>query len=323
MQFMGELHSLIENHGKHAAIAVTANRPVVEAAVTYMSDPDAGIGYIYSGLCQAALPHRCIPNEETWTIRSDHVTLVVEPGRRPNPISGQSDFVGVPYGSRARLIMLYLQSEALRTGSRNVELGRSMRDWLGRLGVPPGGKSIESIRNQAERISRCNLVFEFPAGTASKGLSQTHIVDDAIFLDGTPSNQGSLFLDTARLSEKFFAKLQAHAVPLEEAAIRPINNNSMALDAYAWLAFRLHSLKGPVPITWSALKVQFGAGFASLRHFKETFSGNLSLATAVYPEAKVDVNDRGLTLMPSPPPVRPKLIAVSHPTAVDYKKYRR
>src|SRR5690348_2389089 len=161
---MGEMHRLIENHGKQAAIGITANRPAVEAAVSYMGDPDAGIGYIYSGLCQAALPHRCIPDNEPWEIRSDHVTLIVQPGRKSNVTGGPPSYVGVPYGSRARLIMLYLQSEALRTGSRNVELGRSMREWLGRMGVPSGGKSIASVRNQAERISRCSLIFEFAAG---------------------------------------------------------------------------------------------------------------------------------------------------------------
>ena len=60
--------------------------------------------------------------------------------------------VGVPYGSRARLIMLYLQSEALKTINRSVELGKSLLNWLGKMGIPPSGKSIQSIREQAERI---------------------------------------------------------------------------------------------------------------------------------------------------------------------------
>jgi hypothetical protein len=46
-----------------------------------------------------------------------------------------SDHVGSP----ARLILLYLQTEALRTGSREVELGNSMRSWLFRVGIPAGG----------------------------------------------------------------------------------------------------------------------------------------------------------------------------------------
>ena len=77
----------------------------------------------------------------------------------------------------------------------------------------------------------------------------------------------------------------------------------MALDLYAWLAYRLHVLDGPRPITWSALKQQFGNGFIRNSHFKETFVSNLSLAQAVYPESHVDVSERGVTLHPSAPPV--------------------
>ena len=42
--------------------------------------------------------------------------------------------LGVPYGSYARFILLFLQSEAIRTNSREVELGRSMKVWLGSWG---------------------------------------------------------------------------------------------------------------------------------------------------------------------------------------------
>jgi hypothetical protein len=100
-------------------------------------------------------------------------------------------------------------------------------------------------------------------------------------------------------------------VPLEEAAIRAINNNSMALDIYAWLADRLHSLTAPRAISWKALKPQFGGGVARGDHFKEQFLTNLRLAMAVYPEAKVDVAEVGLTLQPSRPPVPTRVLARS------------
>ena len=48
--------------------------------------------------------------------------------KHPVPIE-EAEWVGVPYGSRARLILLFLQSEALRTGGREIELGRSLRAW--------------------------------------------------------------------------------------------------------------------------------------------------------------------------------------------------
>ena len=83
-----------------------------------------------------------------------------------------------------------------------------------------------------------------------------NIVDTALFLDNPIDGQGSLFLSTATLSESFFAQFQKHPVPLEEAAIRGLSNNSMGLDVYAWLAYRLHSLTGPTPIHWRVLMAQ-------------------------------------------------------------------
>jgi len=279
-----------------------------------MGDPDNGVGFIYSALCQVALPHRRIADEKAWEIKSDHTSILVEPGRLTRDF-GEALHVGVPYGSRARLIMLYMQSKAILTQNREMELGRSMREWMSRMGVPPGGKSIAAIKDQCRRISTCRISFQIRSssgGVRTHGLDYHRIIDTALFIEeADDERQSSLFAERAcvRLSIEFFEELQKHAVPLEEAAIRAINNNSMALDLYAWLSFRLHVLKGATQVSWSSLKIQFGAGFSTLFHFKPVFLANLSLAMAVYPEAKVEETDRGLTLMPSPPPVRPKMIA--------------
>jgi Plasmid encoded RepA protein len=284
------------------------DRREVEAAAAYLGDEENGIGFLYSGWCQAALPHRRLPDDEVWQIRSDHVNMLVAPGHRPSNV-GPAGKVGVPYGSRARLIMFYVQSEALRTNSREIGLGRSMNQWLHRMGVPLGGKSIQSIRDQAERISRCSFTFD-GKGIKTNTVGRMTIFDKAIFtdLDETPG-QGNLFPQIAKLSELFFEQLSAHPVPLDEAAVRAISNNSMALDLYAWLSYRLHALKGVTPVSWTALKQQFGAGFDSIHHFRTTFRENLRLALAVYRDAHVDVTERGVDLRPSRPPVAPRLVA--------------
>ena len=301
---MGQVHDLLEAKGKQTCLDLYISRGVVEAAAAYMSYEDASKAFIFSGWTQAALPHRRLPDEQTWQITSERVTLLVEPGKKPNPVQGLPPIaIGVPYGSRARLIMLYLQTEALRTGCREVELGRSLRVWLGRMGIAIGGKSVRDVRDQAERISRCRLTFHANLGSGSRGLVNQNIVDEAIFLDGEHEADGGLFTESATLSESFFRQLQKHPVPLEDAAIRAIANNSMALDVYCWLAYRLHVLPAPTLVTWKAAMGQFGAGFAQMKSFKQRFQPNLELALAVYRDARVETNERGLTLHPSRPPV--------------------
>lgn len=310
-QRMGAVHDLIETKGKQQALQLDEfSRDVIEAAASYMADEDAGIGFLYSGWCQAALPHRKLPNDQGWQIDSERVRLVVEPGMRGTD-SGKPEPVGVPFGSRARLILLRLQSEALRTNCREVELGKSLRDWLVRMGIPVGGRSLNDVRDQTERISRCRLTFEVRQG-ARLGMANQSITESAIFLDDEDPSQGRLFAQAqvATLSTAFFETLKRHPVPVEESAVRAIANNSMALDVYAWLAYRLHVLVKPTPVSLRALKQQFGAGFNRIDNFKTTFTANLRLTLAVYREAKVEGTQDGLILHPSPPPVAPRVVAV-------------
>jgi replication initiator protein len=160
------------------------------------------------------------------------------------------------------------------------------------------------VKEQASRISRCRLSFHIQAGSRT-GLINQNILDTAMFLDES-GEQESLFVETARLSEIFFEQLKKHPVPIEESAVSAINNNSMALDVYCWLAYRLHALHKPRPVTWQALRIQFSPNVKHLFHFRAHFKDNLALALAVYPEARVEEGESGLTLFPSPPPVAPK-----------------
>lgn len=306
---MGTVHELLETKGKEATRALLDGRRgprVVEAAANWSSDEDLGTGYIYSGWCQTALPHRRPADNATiWQLETDSMTLLVEPGVRMSP-EGTPLHVGVPFGAIARLILIYLQSEALRTGSRDVELGGSLRGFLGRLGITVGGKTTKLVREQAERISRCRLTFHAKRHGSSLLVNQ-NIVDVAMFLDDPANGQGSLFVEKARLGETFFNQLRRHAVPLDEAAIRHIRNSSMALDVYCWLAYRLHSLDAPKSITWAALAGQFGTGIKLRKHFKPALLESLAMAQAVYRDAKIEVTETGLLLHPSAPPIRKQL----------------
>ena len=75
-RFVGELHNIIEARGKRAALEADLDRCVVDVAVAYMSDEDTGIGFLYAGWCQAALPHKKLPDEEGWQIKASASLLL-------------------------------------------------------------------------------------------------------------------------------------------------------------------------------------------------------------------------------------------------------
>ena len=161
---------------------------------------------------------------------------------------------------------------------------------------------MATVRDQAERISRCRLSFQIKQGTRT-GLVNQHILDTKMFIEDGRNRTGPPVCRKGGTVESFFDELKKHPVPVEEAAVRQIANNSMALDVYCWLAYRLHSLSKSTPISWAAVHGQFGAGFRLVRQIKPTFIEALNLALAVYPEARVDMEKQGLVLHPSPPAV--------------------
>ena len=168
------------------------------------------------------------------------------------------------------------------------------------MGVPSAGRNYAAIQEQCARLAYSNISFTLSRGD-KKLLSNQTLLDDTMFERGA---DGTFFTKRARLSHKFFVQLRDHPVPLQNAAIRQLSNNSLGLDVYAWLSYRLHHLDKPTPANWALLRQQFGVGYSRFRDFKRRFEDALELALAVYPEAKVDIWDNGtIMLHPSPPPV--------------------
>jgi hypothetical protein len=291
---MGQVHQLILNHGVEAARAQAldkAERQAVDAAYEVLSDEKGRIGVAHAGFAMAALPHKKTA-EAIWEKDGGTVKLLVESG-----LDADRNPVGIPYGSVARMILLYLQTQAVRTQSREVELGASMNAWLKALDIPVGGKTYQVVREQSHRISRCRLTF-FRRTDKAELVTNGAFVRDAILpLDPTHA-QLPLWQERVRLDEGFYQSLIEHPLPLREAAVRQISSRSMAIDLYVWLAYRLHALSKPVPVTWQALRRQFGESYSELRFFRRDVLPNLKLALSVYPEALVNVDEKDGLILP-------------------------
>jgi hypothetical protein len=301
------IHQLVIAHGKDRArqMVPVEQRQLVDIAAEILADEERALGITYSGFCLTGFPHRRLPDDASWERNGNNVTLLVQPGMLKVG-GGPAQLVGVPYGARARIILIYLQTQAIRTGCREVQLGRSMREWMGRMGLSIGGETMRSLRDQARRISACHIRFFWTssdlAGRRTDGFSNGGIVKSGLFLR-EEEQQGALFDDVVTLDEAFYAALRDHPVPLLEAAIRALKEKSLSLDLYIWLAYRLHSLRASAHLSWASVGAQFGAGFKRPRAFRAYFAEALSAALAAYPDARVDVDDNGITLHPSRPPI--------------------
>lgn len=296
---MAEVHQLIIKHGIEEArrqAATKHERLVIEAAYQVLSDDAEKMGFTYSGFALTSLPHK--PQSElTWKRDGHNLTMLIQSGvdRGGRPL-------GLPYGSYARFILLFLQSEAIRTGSREIELGRSMRVWLGSMGLSIGGTTYRLVNEQARRISGCSLTF-YADRSGAQIKSRGGFVKTEITMSNVVGDQPSLWQDRVLLDEDFYRALREHPVPVSESALRAIGPRSLVIDIYIWLAYRLHALRRDIEVGWPALHGQFGAGVGRIRGFRKYFIDCLAFAMAAYPEARVAISERGVVLSPSRPAI--------------------
>ena len=276
------------------------------AVMGELSEDD--LSFVHSGLCQTALPHqRLVSNDAIWQRSSGRFHLMISPGVIRNK-DGQAVRVGVPYGTRARLIMIFLQSEGVK--SRTVHLGSSMAAWVRSLGLAVSGGprgTIQSIREQALRIARCEFTMQWEAANPQNG-SQTIIKDQRLVsgmsLWAAPEDgHDEKWSATVELAPDFHSHLREHAVPLAKDAIAFLKDNSLALDLYTLLAYRLQRLDRPILMRWSMLAQQTGSDVVRSSHLAQRVKSVLPDVLGVYPDAHVELTRYGLKLHPSRPPI--------------------
>jgi hypothetical protein len=283
---------------------IAAAAETAEALATTGSLEGAA-GYVYSGWCMLGLPYRRPrgPSEQAWRIDTPFAAIIVEGGTRALD-DGTLEPVGVPFGAYARVLQIFVGSECLDRGSRDIVLGSTAYDVLRRLGLPDGGKVADSVLDQLERLARCRVSFRI--GSESRGF----VINDRIVEAFEYDTDGARpFIRRLRLSEAYYDSLNRYPVAIDRDAVGRIRNSAMALDVYCWLCYRLPALQDETPVSWAALRAQFGHGVGALKHFKAPFAESLELARSVYPDARFEVTAHGVILRPSPPPRRRRALS--------------
>jgi hypothetical protein len=293
----------LDSFGYGTTISATTAR-LVDAAVEIQQDPATRPDFLHGILCQVGLPRSKVDGT-TFERRSGNASLRIKAGElwdgkqwQPQPI---------PFGTRPRLALIHVSSEAVRTRSPVVEVGRSIREFLGRLGLDASGREYATFKRQMNALAAC----EMRLGLGTSTLRVQPIEEFEAWLHPTGS-QAVLWPGVLRLSDRFFESLSASAVPLDPRALAALSHSALALDCYAWMAQRLHRIEKPagVKLSWSNLAEQFGSEYADRRNFKRKFRVALREALALYPDAKVEPVPGGLVLRPSPPPIRKALLQV-------------
>jgi hypothetical protein len=303
---MGKVHELLLAHGRETARKMVEEPRLVDLAAEIMADESDDVSLSYAGFCMTCLPHRDTQSKTPWMRQNGKYSLMVQPGALI--IDAKPVEFGIPFGSRARLILLYLSTRAMQTGERRVEIGRSMNSWLRAMNIPTNGQNYAAVLDQAKRIAACRMTFGWKGDEGQNNNVPINLIGPSAFA----SNEGPRdWQEEVELTQSFYEALKKHPVPLRQRAIAEIANNSFAIDVYVWLAYRLHRITRPTAVPWGFLRDQFGPDYKRMVDFRRRFLEALKLATAVYPEADIDYDGRGLLLKPSRPAVpERKIIAV-------------
>jgi hypothetical protein len=185
----------------------------------------------------------------------------------------------------------------------------SLTAYVAALGLSVDGRTIRTVKDQLARLSAATVRMALLRGDRAVQVNSTLVRGLDLWAPRDP-RQRVLWPSTVELSADFFRSVQAHAVPLDRRAIGALSHSAMALDVYCWQAQRLHRIPSGRPqlVPWAALKAQFGPGFARLRDFRTAFRDVLREVHQVYPAARIEDGEEGLTLRHSPPPVARRLI---------------
>ena len=285
-------------------------RRLVSASADIRTEMPDELTFMHSALCQCVLPARK-PAEgvREWKRHQGRAVLMVEAGQAVHPATGDFVPLPLPYGPKARLILMHLNGEAMRTGSPVIQVEDSLTAFVTRIqGRAPTGPEVRTVKDQLAALSAATVRMGIASDERSLQLD-TKIVGAFDLWFPRQGNQRVLWPSTVRLSLDYFESLTRHAVPLDERAIAALAHSAMALDVYCWLAQRLHRIPEGKPqfVPWAALFEQFGQNYKEVRFFRRDYLTTLKQVCSAYPTANFDTDSKGMTLENSPPPVSKRL----------------
>ena len=190
------------------------------------SDPDVGFMARMMALC--SLPRTNPGNRLQYKRRNGPFTLIMT-------ATGETK---LPYGSSPRLLMAYISSEAVKTGSREIVLGKSLSDFMDKLGMAPVGGARTRLRNQMERLFNASVRLIYEDDHGKQFVASAIAERGEFWWDSRRPDQRMLWDSKIRLGEDFFNEIINHPVPLDMNTLKAMKRSPLGLDLYLWLTYR-------------------------------------------------------------------------------------
>lgn len=286
---------------------------LLDAVVEIRENPDtpeSEKAFLARQLVQVTLPHSSPGNVPIWKRQNGNLTLSIRPGWN----HAKDEPIGYPFGTIPRLLLFWLTTETLRTGSRRLELGDSLAGFMRELGLDPstgGGPRSDAkrLRDQMERLFRATISFDYRQDTGpiqgSRWLDMQVAPKGELWWDIRQPDQATIWGSWIELGEDFHNALVSAPVPVDMRALQALKRSPLALDLYAWAVWRSYTVaKGGKPqfIPWRGLMQQMGSDYSDPDNFRKKTKAALRKVQAVFPGLKIEDADGGFNILPSSKP---------------------
>ena len=269
------------------------------------SEADADLGFMARLLALCSLPRTNPGNRTQYFRRNGPYTLGMSAG-----INNR-----LPFGNLPRLLLAWVCTEAVRTQRRELVLGRSLYEFMHKLGMEDrsGGLHGERARlkNQMRRLFSCSVQLVYGEGD-HEVLVSSFVAERAEFWWNTKRPDApSLWDSTIQLGEQFFNEIIAHPVPLDLNTLKALKRSPLGLDLYFWLVYRTFTLTAPLTLSWRQLFRQFGADplkvskHGSVSMFRAACLREFKKIKRAWPDLHYRTVTGGLVIEPSPPRIPP------------------
>ena len=159
----------------------------------------------------------------------------------------------LPYGNLPRLLLAWVSTEAVRTQSREIVLGRSLSKFMRTLGIgsDSGGSrgELTRLRNQMKRLFRCSISLNYEDERGDASVSSFIADRTAFWWKERKPDEPMLWESRIYLGEVFFNEIISHPVPLDMNTLTALKRCALGLDLYLWLTYRTFTLRAPLRLT--------------------------------------------------------------------------
>ncbi len=208
----------------------------------------SSLQHIHSVLALCGLPYRDPGPVREFSRTYGRNSLSLIAGRIKDPETGAFEPQGLPYGPKARLVLLHLCTEAVRQRSPTVKVAETLSGFMREMGFAvTGGErgTIRQFKEQLNRLAACSMQIGLWDGR-----------DSATTLNVPPFRSLELWRPragegdaeagrTVRFDPEFYETLIRHALPVDIRAARAFSGSARKLDLLFWTGYRLRVAPAP------------------------------------------------------------------------------